>query len=77
MLFGRKPGVVNGSSWMSLWSTWFGEKLLPGMAVVHTCTGSVFAYDLEFWCKAMAQNTMDYGKPAFNIETGRESGIKR
>ena len=26
----RKLGVINGSSWVSLWSSWFGKKHLGG-----------------------------------------------
>jgi len=34
-LSGKKLGVVNGSSWVSLWSTYFGKKLLPGVKIVQ------------------------------------------
>ncbi len=50
----------------------FHDKPWMDMAVVHTCTGSIPQYDLEWWYKAIAQNAMSYGKPAFNNETGRE-----
>ncbi|MGQ9619965.1 MAG: hypothetical protein ACUVTX_03140 [Bacteroidales bacterium] len=50
----------------------FPDKPWMDMAVVHTCTGSISQYDLRWWYKAIAQNTMSYGKPAFNNETGRE-----
>jgi len=42
------------------------------MAIVHTCTGSTPEFDLEYWYRAIARNTMAYGKPAFNNESGRE-----
>ena len=32
---GKKLGVVNGSSWVSLWSTYFGRKMLPGIKLVN------------------------------------------
>lgn len=35
-LKGKKLGVVNGSSWVSLWSTWFGKKMLPGVKIINT-----------------------------------------
>ncbi len=34
-LVGKKLGVVNGSSWVSLWSTYFGKSLLPGVKIVN------------------------------------------
>ena len=35
-LTGKRLGVVNGSSWISLWSTWFGKKMLPGVKIINT-----------------------------------------
>lgn len=35
LLQGKKLGVVNGSSWVSLWSTWFGKKILPGVKIIN------------------------------------------
>ena len=35
LLSGKRLGVVNGSSWVSLWSTWFGQKLLPGVKIIN------------------------------------------
>lgn len=34
-LKGKKLGVVNGSNWVSLWSTWFGKKILPGVKIIN------------------------------------------
>ena len=34
-LKGKKLGVVNGSNWVSLWSTWFGKSLLPGVKIIN------------------------------------------
>lgn len=34
-LAGKSVGLVNGSTWVSLWGTWFGRKLLPGVKLVH------------------------------------------
>ncbi len=34
-LKGKKLGVVNGSSWVSLWSTWFGKSILPGVKIIN------------------------------------------
>ncbi|MFZ5832132.1 MAG: aspartate/glutamate racemase family protein [Planctomycetota bacterium] len=35
VLAGKKLGVVNGSSWTSLWSMYFGRKMLPGVKIVN------------------------------------------
>ncbi|MGQ9619969.1 MAG: aspartate/glutamate racemase family protein [Bacteroidales bacterium] len=35
LLQGKKLGVVNGSSWISLWSNWFGKKILPGVKIIN------------------------------------------
>lgn len=34
-LSGRTLGLVNGSNWVSLWGTWFGRRILPGVKLVH------------------------------------------
>jgi aspartate/glutamate racemase len=34
-LKGKKLGVVNGASWTSLWSTYFGRRILPGVKIVN------------------------------------------
>lgn len=31
----KKLGVVNGSSWVSLWSTYFGKIILPGVKIIN------------------------------------------
>jgi Asp/Glu/hydantoin racemase len=36
LLQGKKLGVVNGSSWVSLWSTYFGKIVLPGVKIINT-----------------------------------------
>jgi Asp/Glu/hydantoin racemase len=35
-LSGKRLGVVNGSNWVSLWSTYFGQKMLPGVKIINT-----------------------------------------
>jgi hypothetical protein len=42
------------------------------LAIVHTCTGSTEKHDLLWWYLSVARNTRQYGKPAFNNESGRE-----
>jgi len=34
-LSGKKLGVVNGASWISLWSTYFGKIMLPGVKIIN------------------------------------------
>jgi len=31
----KRLGVVNGSNWVSLWSTYFGQKMLPGVKIIN------------------------------------------
>src|SRR5688572_17631927 len=35
-LRGKTLGLVNGSTWVSLWGTWFGRAILPGVKLVQT-----------------------------------------
>ncbi|TVR54781.1 MAG: hypothetical protein EA426_16555, partial [Spirochaetaceae bacterium] len=35
-LHGKKLGVVNGSSWVSLWSTYFGSRIIPEVQIIQT-----------------------------------------
>jgi hypothetical protein len=48
------------------------DKTWMDMAIVHTCTGNQSQYDLESWYLNIAKNLTQYGKPAFNNESGRE-----
>jgi len=34
-LRGKKLGIINGASWTSLWSTYFGRLLLPGVKLIN------------------------------------------
>ena len=34
-LSGKKLGVVNGASWVSLWSNYFGKTMLPGVKIIN------------------------------------------
>ena len=33
-LRGKAVGLINGSSWISLWTSWFGRQILPGVRLV-------------------------------------------
>lgn len=35
LLRGKKLGVVNGASWISLWTCYFGKLILPGVKIVN------------------------------------------
>jgi Asp/Glu/hydantoin racemase len=35
LLKGRKLGVVNGASWISLWTYYFGKMILPGVKIIN------------------------------------------
>ena len=35
-LSGKKLGVINGASWTSLWSNYFGKTMLPGVKIINT-----------------------------------------
>jgi hypothetical protein len=58
----------DGTTEDALWP----HKTWMDMAIVHTCTGNQERYDLEHWYLNVAKNTRQYGKPAFNNESGRE-----
>lgn len=34
-LFGKRLGLLNGSSWITLWANYFGHKYLPGVHLVN------------------------------------------
>lgn len=38
---GKTLGVINGSSWTSLWSTYFGRRMLPGVKIVNVGNDAV------------------------------------
>jgi hypothetical protein len=40
-LQGRTLGIINGSSWISLWSTWFARLLVPGVKLVSAGSEAV------------------------------------
>lgn len=58
----------DGTTEDALWP----HKNWMDMAIVHTCTGNQEKYDLAHWYLNIAKNTRQYGKPAFNNESGRE-----
>ncbi|TSA35447.1 MAG: DUF4038 domain-containing protein [Porphyromonadaceae bacterium] len=58
----------DGTTEDALWP----HKNWMDMAIVHTCTGNQEKFDLEDWYLNIAKNTRQYGKPAFNNESGRE-----
>ncbi len=69
----HRPVITSdGTTENAVWPT----KSWMDMAIVHTCTGSVPEYPLSSWYQAIAKNVRQYGKPAFNNESGRENRHK-
>ncbi len=61
-LNGKKLGVINGSSWVSLWSTYFGKRLLPGVKIINVGNEAV---QLNFM---QAHSRGAEGPPQINID---------
>ena len=53
-LAGKKLGVVNGASWISLWSTWFGRTMLPGVKIINAGNEAVQLNFMEAHNKGLA-----------------------
>lgn len=61
-LAGKKLGVVNGSSWISLWSTYFGKLILPGVKIINAGNEAVQLNFME------AYHNGEVCPPQINIE---------
>ena len=61
-LAGKKLGIVNGSNWISLWSTWFGKRILPEVKLVQVGNEGVQLNFME------AFHRKDPCPPQINIE---------
>lgn len=61
-LTGKKLGVVNGSSWISLWSTYFGRTILPGVKIINAGNEAV---QLNFM---QAHENGEHCPPEINIK---------
>lgn len=61
-LSGKKLGVVNGSSWTSLWSMYFGKKVLPGVKIVNVGNEAIQLRFME------AHHAGEAGPPQLNID---------
>lgn len=53
-LAGKKLGVVNGASWISLWSTYFGKTMLPGVKIINVGNEAVQLNFMEAHGKGFA-----------------------
>ncbi len=53
-LVGKKLGVVNGASWIGLWSTWFGKTMLPGVKIINMGNEAVQLNFMEAHNKGLA-----------------------
>jgi len=70
---GERPVCISaGTTDNALWP----HKTWMDLAIVHTCTGSNKNHDLLWWYLSVARNSRQYGKPAFNNESGRENRHK-
>lgn len=61
-LSGKKLGVVNGASWISLWSTYFGKTILPGVKIISVGNDAVQLNFMEAHSRGLAC------PPRINIE---------
>ncbi len=61
-LAGKTLGVVNGSNWVSLWSTYFGRTVLPGVKIVQVGNEGVQLNFME------AHHRGHIGPPQINID---------
>ena len=53
-LYGKKLGVVNGASWISLWSTYFGKTMLPGVKIINAGNEAVQLNFIEAHSQGLA-----------------------
>jgi aspartate/glutamate racemase len=53
-LAGKKLGVVNGASWISLWSAYFGKTMLPGVKIINAGNEAVQLNFMEAHGKDLA-----------------------
>jgi len=53
-LAGKKLGVVNGASWIGLWSTYFGRTMLPGVKIINAGNEAVQLNFMEAHRKGLA-----------------------
>lgn len=61
-LSGKKLGVVNGSSWTSLWSMYFGKKMLPGVKIINVGNEAIQLRFME------THHAGEVGPPQRNID---------
>jgi Asp/Glu/hydantoin racemase len=53
-LTGKKLGVVNGASWTSLWSNYFGKTILPGVKIINVGNEAVQLNFMQAHSKGLA-----------------------
>lgn len=53
-LSGKKLGVVNGASWTSLWSNYFGKTMLPGVKIINVGNEAVQLNFMQAHSKGLA-----------------------
>ncbi len=62
-LAGKKLGVVNGATWITLWSNFFGRRILPGVKIINVGNEAV---QLNFM---RAHHREEPCPPQINIDT--------
>ena len=62
-LHGKRLGLINGSSWITLWSTYFGRMFLPGVHLLNVGNEAVQVNFMEAHARGEAV------PPPSNIET--------
>lgn len=65
----QRPVFTSGPASDDAFMPW---KFWMDVAVVRTPTGNQPMYNLKDWYLAIARNTYNHGKPAFNVQPGRE-----
>ena len=62
-LAGKKLGIVNGATWITLWSNFFGRRILPGVKIINAGNEAV---QLNFM---RAHHREEPCPPQINIDT--------
>jgi len=68
-LIGKRLGLLNGSSWISLWANYFGRKYLPGVHLVNAGNEAVQINFME------AHSTRRSDLPAENVSAFKRYAI--
>jgi len=53
-LIGKRLGVINGSSWVTLWSSYFGRRFLPGAHLINVGNEAVQVNFMDAYHRGLA-----------------------